>query len=214
MPHSSHTSLWPLQEVLRSQFVGIRIARRELAPGMVEKLAMQAVHTIELLGSNPSSWFVFIDLTSCDNLSRGFCEVPRKWSVKRCIGRIGRSISLLRHLFFDTLFMVYAAICNMLHSLKLHVHCHGPIRNISSRWKGLVFCSKKDSRVRACAPRIIQCKLKEEGICCFQLFLQAFVESAVPLSLGGMTRSPTRSRLDRWQSFWWSKRLKFVDVLG
>lgn len=125
MPHSSHTSLWPLQEVLRSQFVGIRIARRELAPGMVEKLAMQAVHTIELLGSNQSNWCVLIDLTSCDNLSRGFFEVPRKWSVKRCIGRIGRSISLLYETpFFDTLFMVHAAICNLLHSLKLHVHCH------------------------------------------------------------------------------------------
>lgn len=37
------------KEVLRSQFVGIRIARRELAPGMVEKLAMQAVHTIEII---------------------------------------------------------------------------------------------------------------------------------------------------------------------
>jgi len=37
------------KEVLRSQFVGIRIARRELAPGMVEKLAMQVVHTIEII---------------------------------------------------------------------------------------------------------------------------------------------------------------------
>ena len=37
--------------------MGIRIARRELAPGMVEKLAMQVVHTIELLGSNQSSGF-------------------------------------------------------------------------------------------------------------------------------------------------------------
>lgn len=145
MPHSSHTSLWPLQEVLRSQFVGIRIARRELAPGMVEKLAMQAVHTIELLGSNQSNWCVFIDLTSCDNLSRGFFEVPRKWSVKRCIGRIGRSISLLRHLFLiHYSWFMQQYVYNMLHSLKLHVHCHGPIRNISRRWKGLVFCSKKD----------------------------------------------------------------------
>lgn len=39
-----------LQEVIRSQFVGIRVTRRELAPGMAKKLAQVDVHTIEILG--------------------------------------------------------------------------------------------------------------------------------------------------------------------
>jgi hypothetical protein len=37
------------QEVLRSQFVGIRVTRRELQQGMAKKLATVDVHTIESL---------------------------------------------------------------------------------------------------------------------------------------------------------------------
>ncbi|CAK9021198.1 unnamed protein product [Durusdinium trenchii] len=37
------------KEVIRSQFVGIRVTRRELAPGMAKKLAQVDVHTIEII---------------------------------------------------------------------------------------------------------------------------------------------------------------------
>lgn len=57
-----------MQEVIRSQFVGIRMARRELAPGMAQKLAQQNVHTIERLGRQlqmDSFDFLFLRIIQC-----------------------------------------------------------------------------------------------------------------------------------------------------
>eukprot|EP00435_Cladocopium_sp_Y103_P006842 s2472_g2.t1 len=44
------------KDVLRSQFVGIRVARRELQQGMAKKLSQVDVHTIESLGGARTRW--------------------------------------------------------------------------------------------------------------------------------------------------------------